>query len=161
MLTITSSGNLKWEQQDSNLRTLKRFDLQSNAIATMRYSQFTNTQTLFELCRLVSFSLCVGFEYKVGIEPTPQILQTCQPPRPTYTFVTPPRFEFGTPSLKVMCSNQLSYEVIMLQSRQGSNLHTLAPKARDLPIGQLLYFLFSICQRTKTKNPRTFYGSRV
>lgn len=29
------------------------------------------------------------------------------------TFVTPPGFEPGTPALKVRCSSQLSYEVIM------------------------------------------------
>ena len=39
MLTITSSDNKMWEYEDSNLRTQMRTDLQSVAIATMRYSQ--------------------------------------------------------------------------------------------------------------------------
>jgi hypothetical protein len=46
---------------------------------------------------------CV-FEYKVGIEPTPLVLQTNRPPRSTYTFVSPTGLEPVTPSLKVRCS---------------------------------------------------------
>lgn len=36
---------------------------------------------------LYQLSYRTVIEYKVGIEPTPQILQTCWPPRPTRTFL--------------------------------------------------------------------------
>ena len=81
------------------------------------------------------------FEYKVGIEPTPLILQTNRPPRSTYTFVSPTGLEPVTPSLKVRCSNLLSYEFLFNVEPNGiepfpldfqSNVRTSYTKA---PIG--------------------------